>query len=186
MLVVCATADVGAHSAGDLWPANLQNVIAVSASNALGLPMPWSHLDVHAMLEGDKVRTRGPRYMRLDENAHESGSSVSTALAAGVASLCLFLARMANENEDAEKFKRRKVMLAVFRRMQVSDNDKVMELSRLFGSEFKCSHAFQMGRSEPPKGLEKFLWRDYQDLYHRDPVLRNRIGFTRRANSPAP
>lgn len=183
VLVICATADVGAHSSADTWPANFENVIAISASNAYGLPMPWSHRDVHAMLDGDQIRACGPNYMRLDKDARASGSSVATALASGIASLCLFLARMANEDGMGEKFKDRLVMLALIRSMQANDLDRVMELSKIFDSTFKPATGYQRGHLEPPRGLQRFLWKNFEDLYSTDDGRKALVKVRRRAQS---
>ncbi|KIX01497.1 uncharacterized protein Z518_09223 [Rhinocladiella mackenziei CBS 650.93] len=178
ILVICATADIGAHISDDTWPANCHNVIAISASNAFGLPMPWSHRNVHAMLDGDQIKTRGPSYMGLDENAYESGSSVATALASGLASLCLFLARMANEDGKGERFKDQRVMKVVFRTMQENDTDKVVELSKFFDNSFRPPVGFQRGHQPPPDGLTKLHWSKFEDLGSK--------ATTRRPNSPLP
>jgi hypothetical protein len=183
VLVICATADVGAHSSSDTWPANFENVITISASNAYGLPMPWSHRDVHAMLNGDQIKTHGPGYMRLDENACESGSSVATAIASGLASLCLFLARMANEDGKGERFKDRRVMLALFRKMQANDSDLVIEPSSFFDDSFKPLVGFQRGHLAPPGGLDKFLWAGFEDLESDDPRRRDVILVRKRSLS---
>jgi len=183
VLVICATADVGAHSSADTWPANFENVIAISASNAYGLPMPWSHRDVHAMLDGDRIRACGPNYMRLDKDASASGSSVATALASGLASLCLFLARMANEDGMGEKFKDRLVMLALIWSMQANELDRVIELSGFFDSTFKPATDYQRGHLEPPKGLQRFLWKNFEDLYSDDRRRQASIGVRRRSVS---
>ncbi|RVX65857.1 hypothetical protein B0A52_10270 [Exophiala mesophila] len=181
VLVICATADVGAHDSGGTWPANFANVISISASNEYGLPMPWSFRDVDAMLIGDQIKTSGPGYMRLGEDARESGSSIATAIAAGLASLCLFLARMANEDNKGERFKDRHVMLALFRMMQVNDADKVIEPSRVFNREFKPPVGYQGGRKPPPVGLDIFRWRHWQNVDFVD--RRGSIAVSRRALS---
>lgn len=170
VLVICATADVGAHDSGETWPANFANVISISASNEYGLPMPWSVRDVDAMLIGDQIKTSGPGYMSLGEDARESGSSIATAIAAGLASLCLFLARMANDDNKGERFKDRHVMLALFRMMQVNDADKVIEPSRVFNRGFKPPVGYQGGRKPPPMGLDVFRWRHWQNLNSADRI----------------
>ena len=165
ILVFCATADVGAHSNSEIWPADYAKVITVSASNAYGLPLPVSLLDVHVMLLGDRVEAHGPKYMREHKSSVISGSSVATALAAGLASLCLFLARMANMDEKGDSFKDRDAMLWLFRQMQ-EDGDRVIVPALLFGNDFKLSAPLSAA-GDPPLGLDNFKYSRYQD-YLRD------------------
>ena len=154
-LVFCSTADIGAQSSFDMWPVDYRNVVAVSASNIYGLPLLKSSHDVHAMLHGDEVPAHGPNYMRSYKDTRISGSSVATALAAGLASLCLFLARMANSDGKAELFKERRAMLWLLRKMQV--DDRVVVPSKLF-QDFDFSDAFYSGQGKPPNGLDSFKY----------------------------
>lgn len=183
MLVICATADVGAQASVDIWPANCSNVVTISAANAYGLPMPWSSRDVHAMLHGDQVIAGGPNYMRLPKDARASGSSVATALASGLASLCLFLARMANEDGTGEQFKKRLVMLAIFRSMQADDLDRVIELSDFFDETFRPRVGFQRGQLDPPDGLYKFLFQNFEAVLSDDLVKKKTVAVRRRSLS---
>jgi hypothetical protein len=156
-LIFCSTADTGSHSGPSIYPANYENVITVSAANPYGGPRLESCHDVHLMLGGEEVPAFGPQFMtRYNENP--SGSSVATALAAGLASLCLFLARMANQDGLGNKFKDRLHMLALFRCMQMNSRDRVLLPRRLFGKDFQCHPDFKNGKHAPPSGLEKFKW----------------------------
>jgi hypothetical protein len=169
VLIFCSTADFGAQSAGDVWPAHYENIIAVSASNSYGLPRVESDRDVHVMFHGDQIRADGPKYMMLPQDTRASGSSVSTALAAGLGSLCLFLARMANPDGRAEKFKRRTVMLAVCRKMQSSKTDRVIVPSKLFNAEvFEPDYRFQYGSVEPPRGLKQFRYNKFTSVLNQN------------------
>jgi hypothetical protein len=164
ILVFCSTADVGPQSGQNAWPVNLRNVIAVSASDRLGHPRLESDHDVHVMFEGDNVPAEGPKYLHKDKKLGSltnsaSGSSVSTALAAGLGSLCLFLARMANDSAtDAELFHQRIAMLVVFRAMQGSESDKVIMTSHLF----KGFGRVQYGSDDPPEGVRQFRYARFQ------------------------
>jgi Subtilase family len=157
ILVFCSTADIGSQFHPDVYPANYEDVIAVSASNRFGWARLESCRDVHIMLGGEKIKAHGPKYMQLPDN-RISGSSVATALAAGLASLCLFLARMANPNGDGQHFKNRIAMLHVFRLMQESKDNRVIVPAKLFDDEFKLPDDFHSGRHPPPVGLKRFNW----------------------------
>lgn len=89
------------------------------------------------MMDGDDVMVHGPRYMRNHSESHISGSSVATALAAGIASLCLCLARIANVDGHAEDFKSKEQMMGLFAKMRhPGDASKVVIPSRIFGKSF--------------------------------------------------
>lgn len=157
ILIFCSTPDSGSHSGPSIFPANYENVITVSAADPFGGVRPESCQDVHLMLGGEDIPADGPHFMS-DYAALQTGSSVATALAAGLASLCLFLARMANVDGSGDKFKCRLHMLALFRRMQMNNRDRVLLPSLLFGQSFVCAGDFTHGQSLPPDGLRQFLW----------------------------
>jgi Subtilase family len=158
ILVYCSTADIGSQSHGDVYPANYDRLVtAVSASNRFGWARVESCHDVHVMLGGEEVTAQGPKYMQ-QSNRRVSGSSVATALAAGLASLCLFLARMANDRDVWDEFKDRDAMLHIFRKMQESDNNRVITPAKLFGDGFEVKDDFYRGTYEPPSGLQKLKW----------------------------
>ncbi|EXJ72992.1 uncharacterized protein A1O5_04141 [Cladophialophora psammophila CBS 110553] len=116
------------------------------------------------MFEGEKIQVEGPKYIKKKSElalpSYASGSSVSTALAAGLGSLCLFLARMANESDrQAERFCERSTMLAVFREMQVSPKDKVIAPSQLFANFGRIFY----GTDPRPVGLDKFEFSYFEE-----------------------
>ncbi|KUI59785.1 Major intracellular serine protease [Cytospora mali] len=85
-LVFCSTADEGAYS-GAVWPAEYQEVLRVSATDKYGhlTPRATGLQDVDIQIPGENIEADGPTYMSIKEKT-VSGSSVATALAAGVAS----------------------------------------------------------------------------------------------------
>jgi hypothetical protein len=157
ILIFCATPDTGSHSGPSIFPANYDNVITVSAADPYGGIRPESCHDVHLMLGGQQIRALGPHFMRQYDEL-QTGSSVATALAAGLASLCLFLARMANVDGTGDQFKCRLHMLGLFRCMQMNNRDRVLLPSLLFDQGFACDAAFRTGNTAPPAGLKRFLW----------------------------
>lgn len=158
ILVYCSTADTGSQSHGDVYPANYDRLVtAVSASDRFGWARVESCHDVHVMLGGEEVTAQGPKYMEQPKS-RISGSSVATALAAGLASLCLFLARMANDRGDWDEFKDRDAMLHIFRKMQESDTNRVITPAKLFDDDFEFKDDFYRGIYAPPIGLQKLKW----------------------------
>jgi hypothetical protein len=91
-----------------------------------------------------------------------SGSSVATALASGIASLILCIARIANEPPDyAEEFRKRNICLKVFKAMiHEGDQDRVIDPTLLFE---KPSFAFNRSSEQAPAALTGFQYQKYLD-----------------------
>jgi hypothetical protein len=117
-LIFCSTADLGNNSHERFFPADLSDPIAVSAVDDYGRPLPQSSLsNADILMNGDKIVIPDFDGICDDDEIPISGSSVATALTAGVASLCLTLARLADRDGRAESLKNRRRMMAVFEKM---------------------------------------------------------------------
>jgi Subtilase family len=175
-LIFCATADEGAHVASKIYPADCPDVIKVSASDSLYLPLPQSQRQVDVMIDGDEIMAHGPKYMRAMAEGRISGSSVATALAAGLASLCMVLGRMASAPEGGDRFKQAKVMMGLWEKMREGENDhkKVIVPSLLFEAGWGPWTQGQEGEGRDvsalpptlPKALKRF---NYKHFAHLDP-----------------
>jgi hypothetical protein len=99
IVILCSTADQGNNSS-QVWPAGYESAtIAIAACNSYGNLAPWSSgVAAKYFFQGMDVATERIPYMKSEE--HISGSSVATAIAAGVASLILACYRMANPGLD--------------------------------------------------------------------------------------
>jgi subtilisin family serine protease len=102
-LVICSTADEGAWS-GEVYPADSESMIKVAATDKYGNLSPKSDkCAVNIAVPGENIPAFGPCYMGAELAASKiSGSSVATALAAGVASLALLLLQVFNEVDGAK------------------------------------------------------------------------------------
>jgi hypothetical protein len=140
-LVFASTADEGTYS-GSVYPADYPNVISVSATDHYGhlTPKTAGPKEAHIQIPGEKITAYGPVYIpRGSEGNTATGSSVATALAAGIASLALILLQTFNVDERAmtraemNKFYTREGILRVFNKM----NSKTMgiQLDKLFPNE---------------------------------------------------
>lgn len=94
----------------------------------MGHAQPASQREVDVMIDGDRLLAHGPSYMKNYAEGPVSGSSVATALTAGLASLSLLLARMANSPEVATEFKTRQKMLRLFEEMQAKNGSRRKKL----------------------------------------------------------
>lgn len=101
----CSTADEGAYS-GAMWPAECPGVLRVSATDQYGHLTPRSEglEKVDIQMPGENIEATGPSYMNSAAVGKTvSGSSVATALAAGVASLALIMLQTFNTLNDKER-----------------------------------------------------------------------------------
>ncbi|KAK3306078.1 peptidase S8/S53 domain-containing protein [Chaetomium strumarium] len=104
-LIFCSTADRGTGS-GPAYPADYNGTVRISATDKYGSLMPASENGSHAVnipVPGEDIPAFGPSYMGDGiEVGTVSGSSVATALAAGIASLSLLMLMVFNdEDKDA-------------------------------------------------------------------------------------
>ena len=107
ILVFCSTADTGTGS-GSVYPAYYKGTVQVSATDKYGNLMPSADKGTHAVnipVPGEDIPAVGPSYMSdAVAEGTVSGSSVATALAAGMASLSLLLLMVFN-NKDKQALK---------------------------------------------------------------------------------
>jgi hypothetical protein len=135
VLVFCSTADIGLVY-GKAWPADHHASISVSASDALGRPRPQSRDHADLLVSGEDVMADGPNYIKKQTKQSISGSSVATALAAGIASLVLCLTQLVFEEGQWKKFLQKKTMLKAFAEMR-DGKSRNLQPQRLFGSGFE-------------------------------------------------
>lgn len=118
----CSTADEGAYS-GAVYPADFPDVLRVSSTDE------WGHLTtrtgdsqaVDIQIPGENVEADGPGYLRAQDKT-VSGSSVATALAAGVASLALTMLQTFNDlsPEEQDYIHTKDCMKGIFEKMGAS------------------------------------------------------------------
>lgn len=132
-LMFCSTADEGMYS-DNIYPADYdKKVVRVSATDRWGHLTSKSHgpKAVNIQIPGENIEAVGPAYIG-SVMPHVSGSSVATALAAGIASLALLLLRTYNNADDRtmRRFYTKEGIMRVFNQM---DADKGgIQLSKLF------------------------------------------------------
>lgn len=120
-LIFCSTADEGVYSGG-IWPANYENTVKVAATDQYGHMRPTSTSAVEILVPGEDIVADGPSYMDRYVEGTVSGSSVATALAAGIASLALLMIKTFNDineaDEDWKYFHTKEGIMKVFQKME--------------------------------------------------------------------
>lgn len=117
ILVFSSTADEGVDP-GKIFPAAYPETFTVAATDRYGHMRPASQEGVDILVPGEDISADGPVYMEKFTSGTVSGSSVATALAAGIASLALLMLRVFNEDGPALKeFLRKEQMMGVFAKM---------------------------------------------------------------------
>ncbi|KAF1993814.1 subtilisin-like protein, partial [Amniculicola lignicola CBS 123094] len=133
-LLFCSTADEGAYS-GDIWPAKYDDTVRISATDRYGHTRPASDIDdVNILVPGEDMDADGPSYMEKHVQSTVSGSSVATALAAGIASLALLMIKTFNDvsEEDWKFFHTKEGIMKVFQKMGSNQTATGVRLSTLF------------------------------------------------------
>lgn len=131
-LVFCSTSDEGANPV-DAYPAGWEGVVCVAATDQYGHRRPPSADNVSILAPGENVLADGPSYIPEFTRGTVTGSSVATALGAGLASLALLMLRTfnaANDN-DMASFYTKEGILGVFRKMMINDASAI-QLATLF------------------------------------------------------
>jgi subtilisin family serine protease len=125
-LVFCSTADEGNWS-NRVYPACYDGTVRVSATDKYGNLMPSSDKDaINIPVPGQDIPAFGPSYMGAGiARGTVSGSSVATALAAGIASLALLLLQVFNEANRAtlkqKRFYTNEKIVSVLSRISATD-----------------------------------------------------------------
>jgi len=132
ILMFCSTSDDN-RSRDSIWQSETK-VFKVAAADKYGYWRPQSDRDADLLLPGDSIMASGPQYMRPHSKSTISGSSVATALAAGLASLVISCAIAENKTSGREQFKRKKIMEKVFHAMRERDGHKYLLPEKLLES----------------------------------------------------
>ncbi|RLL98705.1 hypothetical protein CFD26_100564 [Aspergillus turcosus] len=131
-LMFCSTADEGAF-AGEVYPVDYaDSVVSVAATDTWGGLTSKSDRQkpVDIRIPGEDLEAPVPQYLE-NVSSRVSGSSVATALAAGIASLALLLLRTYNDNNaDLRPFYTKKGIMRVFNQMDASKGP--LQIQHLF------------------------------------------------------
>ncbi|KAK0612770.1 peptidase S8/S53 domain-containing protein [Bombardia bombarda] len=137
-LVLCAKSDE--LYADDVFPADYLSTISVAAATSRGRIGTEGSKAPDLLILGENMPADGPNFLKRvgKEESKISGSSVATALASGIASMMLMLAkRDVVLKESWELLKIKEVMLGVFERFKTDKSSKVIYVNPalIFGDE---------------------------------------------------
>jgi Subtilase family len=129
IIMFCAFSDQGNVSSTDCFPSEFQETLTVGAATSLGHPCTWVNKELvqpgeHIIIEANPTSPSKP----------ESGSSMATALAAGLAALLLYITQLVKP-EAYEQLRKPKEMKD--RLMKVGGTEKYIPAKDLFRLEFK-------------------------------------------------
>ena|SRR5579862_927550 len=132
ILMFCSTSD---DSRGEYSTWNGEDrVFTVAAADKYGHWRPQSDRKANLLLPGDNIMAAGPEYMPSSSESAISGSSVATALAAGLASLAISCTIAQRKKGGRELFRRKSEMEKVFREMRQRDDSKYIVSSKLLSA----------------------------------------------------
>lgn len=128
IVMLCSTHDEGSNVA-KAYPASMTSTLAVAACNEYGtLNRPIKDEDFQYMLQGVKVPAGVVPF--LDSTDRISGSSVATAIAAGLSSLILSCLRLANPEQEFKGRSRAEKVENKLKEMKESGGSKYVMLDR--------------------------------------------------------
>jgi hypothetical protein len=158
-LVFCACDDKGVRE--ETMNKVLKNkLIRVGAADSVHRARLVSDESVDFMVDGEEILVDGPMYMNTQSKRNITGSSVATALAAGIGSLALTLLKIRNHSflarnlEYKKELKKKEFCLRVFQKMiHDGDKDRVLDPTLLFPMD-----RLEVGANmeSVPKALDKF------------------------------
>jgi hypothetical protein len=131
IVIICSTADKG-NNTQQIWPAQYDGTISISASDIHGKITDWSSSTkaAYSFLGKDVCANKIP-FMKSQSTI--SGSSVATAIAAGVASAILACCRIRN-NDRGRNWKIDKVK-EIFSKMKPEAQQPYTQPSKLLGPQ---------------------------------------------------
>ncbi|RYP72074.1 hypothetical protein DL771_004405 [Monosporascus sp. 5C6A] len=133
ILMFCSASDRGSHSEDRCYPGDLEKCITIGGASSTGESLSWVHLDnIDFLFPGEKIP-----FMNNDGTlSYESGNSVATAAASGLAGLLLFCSRLLDE-EDEAYFKVRDNMKRAFKTMSIGTDRQFPRVDHFFEHHFK-------------------------------------------------
>jgi subtilisin family serine protease len=127
IVMISSRGDSG-NNRENVYPADCGDVISISSLTNYGKLTESTETNARYFFQGENVSVPAePSY--LESQKHASGSSVATALAAGLAALIISCRRLGNEEKD---IKRTRTVTTVFDRMTQTENDKYVRPWKVF------------------------------------------------------
>ncbi|KAL6831797.1 hypothetical protein V8C40DRAFT_159755 [Trichoderma camerunense] len=141
ILMFCSTSDHGSTSSDNYYPAKTAECIRIGAATALGDKCTWVPEQYDYLLPGKNLPFQWKRQDGVS-SWYESGSSLATALAAGLAGLLLYCDHATNtgstNSTPEERLHTKKAMSHLFSNLSVTSKDhKFLRADIWFGKKFR-------------------------------------------------
>lgn len=145
ILMFCSTSDQGSSTRDQCYPGDFEGCIKIGGATDTGEALAWVNAEkVHFLLPGKNVPFTDNEGKII---SYESGSSVATAAASGLAGLLMFCSRLIKE--DDRYLEDQKNMRDAFKAL--ASGDKFPRVQEFFDQRFKQ----HLARLENPDSSQK-------------------------------
>jgi len=131
ILMFCSASDQGGNSMDGCYPGDWDKCIKIGGATTTGERLPWVPEKINFLLPGKKIPFTNPDGTTFTE----SGSSVATAAASGLAGLLIFCDRLLGQDADGY-FRSRPNMMAAFKKLSMNER-KFPHVDFFFEQRFK-------------------------------------------------
>jgi len=136
ILMFCSASDHGSTSSDNCYPASSKKCIRIGAATVFGDKCSWVPDQYDFLLPGKNI----PFKWECQDGVsswYESGSSLATALAAGLAGLLLYCDRAVNEGGGNPVLHTKTGMEKLFRNMAATNHHKFLRADIWFNNTFR-------------------------------------------------
>lgn len=157
-LMFCSASDQGGNSMDGCYPGDWDKCIKIGGATSTGEVLPWVHeKKINFLLPGKKIPFSNPDGSTFTE----SGSSVATAAASGLAGLLLFCDRLLGQDTDGY-FRSRLNMMAAFKKLAMNER-RFPHVEYFFEDKFKSlllADVPEKDRSKRSISIEEQMWNE--------------------------
>lgn len=144
ILMFCSASDQGSNSKDGCYPGDWDKCIKIGGATSTGERLTWVHEQkINFLLPGKNIPFINSDGTTL---SYESGSSVATAAASGLAGLLLYCSRLLGEDDGY--FRARDNMIPAFKTMSLAADRQFPRVEHFFEQKFK---SFLLGDEPEPE-----------------------------------
>ncbi|KAJ4015293.1 hypothetical protein NW766_005628 [Fusarium irregulare] len=146
ILMFCSASDQGQHTPGDVFPGSWEKCIRIGGATFAGDRLTWVDQKVEFWFPGRNVPFRSSNDKTY---VYESGSSVATAAASGLAAVILSADQLICEKPDEKSlFQRKDQMTRTFQNMSSGTDNKFPRTKQIFIELFNGKLKVEKEREE--------------------------------------
>jgi hypothetical protein len=158
ILMFCSASDQGGNSMDGCYPGDWDKCIKIGGATSTGEILPWvQEKKINFLLPGKKIPFTNPDGSTFTE----SGSSVATASASGLAGLLIFCDRLL-EQDTGSYFQTRLNMMAAFKKLSMNER-RFPHVEYFFEEKFKSLLLADVPETERSKrsiSIEEEVWNE--------------------------